>query len=644
MALPSILVVPTDGPQFAAIQSALTAHGYTIGDGTEVVVCDLQSPRGDSEAQAAKQRYPRAMVLGVGTVTAAADVAVDDLVAPAALLAELGPRIGRLLVRQRAGLAASSRDLSVLLELTGRYSEATDIDALLHDVTRRLAEEMAIDRAALVVVDAERGSGTIVAASDDAALKDLRIDLSRYPEIREVVRTGKPVIVEEAPSHPLLEDVKESVARQGIRNIAALPLLVQGRVLGVMLLRRFQARGAFSPREVEFLTAVAHAAAVAFRNVRALESVRGQQEREKQARLEAEQRAMALKRYERYFAHLTDGVAIIDERACVVSLNPSGVALLDVTAHEAVGKHINTLVNPSDEGLLLDLLFSVSQGMVRADVDAVARTTTGRHLTLSVAAAPLVADGGEGVAILTLRDVTRQRQLANELRQTKDFLESLINSSVDAVIAADMQGNIMLYNKAAEAITGFSAAEVVGHMHVTSLYPDSTIPRQVMRRLRAPELGGKGKLNGLRVDILARTGERVPVNMTASILYEGGREVATVGIFTDLRDRLSLERKLSDAETRLLESEKNAVVVALAGTAAHELNQPLTSVMGYAELLKRKLAANDPSSKSIDVIYREAERMAEIVRKIGKITRFETQAYVGSAKILDLDKAASRDE
>ena len=42
----------------------------------------------------------------------------------------------------------------------------------------------------------------------------------------------------------------------------------------------------------------------------------------------------------------------------------------------------------------------------------------------------------------------------------------------------------------------------------------------------------------------------------------------------------------------------------------------------------------------MDIIYREAERMAEIVRKIGKITRYETKAYVGDAKILDLDKAS----
>jgi signal transduction histidine kinase len=136
----------------------------------------------------------------------------------------------------------------------------------------------------------------------------------------------------------------------------------------------------------------------------------------------------------------------------------------------------------------------------------------------------------------------------------------------------------------------------------------------------------------------------IPVNLTASIITDGSREVGTVGLFTDLRDRLNLERKLTDVEARLLESEKNAVIVALAGTTAHELNQPLTSVMGYAELLKRKLKADDPSVRAVDIIFRESERMAEIVRKIGKITRYETITYVGDKKIIDIDKASSHEK
>ena len=80
----------------------------------------------------------------------------------------------------------------------------------------------------------------------------------------------------------------------------------------------------------------------------------------------------------------------------------------------------------------------------------------------------------------------------------------------------------------------------------------------------------------------------------------------------------------------------------LAGTAAHELNQPLTSVMGYGELLIRRLPAGTPERNAAQVIMQEAERMANLVRKIGKITRYETKSYVGDQRILDLDRATRR--
>jgi PAS domain S-box-containing protein len=436
--------------------------------------------------------------------------------------------------------------------------------------------------------------------------------------------------------------VKATVAARGIRNLAALPLTVGGQVQGVLLLRRSTV-GAFNPREVEFLTTVSHATAVAFRNVRQLERIRGQRENEKTARIAAEERAANMKRYAAYFDHLSDGVAILDARACVLSLNPAGEALFDLKSGDAAGKHINTIANPSDEALLLDVLFAVSKGQVKNGVDLHARTGMGRRLTLSVSAAPLRGDAGDGIAILTMRDVTLQRQMAEELRQTTDFLERLIDASVDAIIAADMKGNIILFNKTAELVCGYKSEDVIGKLHVTQLYPEG-LARELMKKLRSDDFGGKGRITNARAEIISRTGDRIPVSLSASIIFEGNRESATVGLFTDLRDRISLERKLTDAEARLLESEKNAVIVALAGTTAHELNQPLTSVMGYAELLKRKLKDSDPSYRPVDIIHREAERMAEIVKKIGKITRYETKAYVGSAKIVDLDKAAAHEE
>src|SRR5690606_38153643 len=155
-------------------------------------------------------------------------------------------------------------------------------------------------------------------------------------------------------------------------------------------------------------------------------------------------------------------------------------------------------------------------------------------------------------------------------------------------------------------ICGYSAREALSGLRVDDIYPPG-VSRELMRRLRGEDEGGVGRLTLTRQEVRNKEGELVPVNMTASILYEGGRELATVGIFTDLRARVQLEERLSAAQVKLRESEKNAVLVALAGTAAHELNQPLTSVMGYAELLKRKLTEGDPAFRSVDIIYREAE-------------------------------------
>ena len=243
--------------------------------------------------------------------------------------------------------------------------------------------------------------------------------------------------------------------------------------------------------------------------------------------------------------------------------------------------------------------------------------------------------------LFSFRDVTYERATADELAKTKDFLESLIESSVDGIIAANLKGMVLLFNKGAERIYGYAAEEVVGRMNVAQLYPPGGA-REVMRRLRAPQHGGVGRLETTRYDVLDRMGRTVPVNLSAATIYDSaGRPDATVGIFADLREKLRVEERLEQAQQKLAVSEKQALIAELAGTAAHELNQPLTSVIGYGQLLQRKLADQSAEHHAASTIVREAERMADIVRKIGKITRYETKSYVGAQKILDLDASSA---
>ena len=79
----------------------------------------------------------------------------------------------------------------------------------------------------------------------------------------------------------------------------------------------------------------------------------------------------------------------------------------------------------------------------------------------------------------------------------------------------------------------------------------------------------------------------------------------------------------------------------VAGAAAHELNQPLTSVMTSIAMMRRLLVdkPNVPF-KVMETIELEAERMASIIRRLSKLTEYSTKSYVGTARIIDLDRVA----
>jgi signal transduction histidine kinase len=140
--------------------------------------------------------------------------------------------------------------------------------------------------------------------------------------------------------------------------------------------------------------------------------------------------------------------------------------------------------------------------------------------------------------------------------------------------------------------------------------------------------------------MLGADGRSIPVQISASLVVENGRPIGSVGIFTDLREKMRIQAELERAQDELRNREKQALIAELAGAAAHELNQPLMIVGAYAQLLARQVQADAEARKTVEVITSEAQRMADIVRKVGSITKYETKSYVGEAKILDLELAS----
>ncbi len=541
--------------------------------------------------------------------------------------------------RELAERQAVADDLVELLALTRRLASTLDVGALLYDLVTRLAGSLGADRVSLVLVDQARKRGVVMAASDDRRIQDLEIALSDYPEIEEVLRTRRPLVVDEVAHHPVLDPVRERLLEYGIGSLALFPLVFEEEVTGVLFLRTKQTH-AFSSRDRFFAEMVAEATAVALRNARLFEHMRDESKRATAQRLRAEQQIAGLARFADLYEHVREGILVVDEAGRIGNANPSAEEVLKAYGN-LEGKRLPSLgYENEDHDRLQMLVESLARGLPVGPLEVSVRGEGGEVRCLSVSGGPL----SEGGAVVSFRDVTEERRVERELRSTSEFLRNLIDSSADAIVAADRRGNILLWNAAAERITGWSAEEVLGgRKHVWEIYPDDGA-REVMRLLKSEEHGGPGRLESIRVDLLSKEGERIPVSLSASILREDGPALAVVKgqletAFADLRGRLRIERKLSKAQDKLLRTEKQAMIAELAGTAAHELNQPLTSVMGYAELLKRRIPESDPNYRAVDIIFRESERMAEIVRKIGRITRYETKTYIGNTRIVDLDRA-----
>lgn len=542
-------------------------------------------------------------------------------------------------------LDTAERSTRAMLELTQALASSLDMSDILYTVVRRIADIVNVDRVSVVLAPAgEAGPvGYVVAASDDQGIANLRIDLDKYPEIQEVLRTRAPLTIADAATHPLLEDVRSEVPGDKLGPLSLVPITWQDETMGVLFLRKRRERGPLSRREMEFCQIAANATAIALRNARVMQTLRDQTQQVSFARFEAERRLRSLKRYANLFASAADGLVAVDLQGRVLFANPRAYEIAGLTESDVGDRSLATLVARQDRRKVVRLWRGVRRGVYPHGVDIrVERRAAdeGREVRVfSCSFAPLQET--EGAVLFSFRDVTEERTLAAELAATKNFLESIIRASVDAIIAASSRGEILLFNPGAERITGWSASEVVGKLSVEALYPGDGA-RQVMRMIRSPQYGGPGRLEAIRWEVLDRHGERVPVQLSAATMHdEQGRPTGTVGVFTDLRDKLRIERRLNEAQAKLAQTERQALIAELAGTAAHELNQPLTSVLAYAELLLRKTQEGDPAHKAATVISAEAQRMADIVRKIGKITRYETKSYVGSQNILDLDRAST---
>jgi len=331
-------------------------------------------------------------------------------------------------------------------------------------------------------------------------------------------------------------------------------------------------------------------------------------------------------KFRNLFERVRHGLFISSKEGKFIDCNQ---ALLEMVGYENKEEFLNIdiakdlYVNPEDRRKFQRL--TEEQGFVK-DLEVEFKKKNGEKITVLLTAHVKRDEKGRVIGYEGLNiDISERKRMERELKEANEFLTNLIESSVDGIIVTDMKGNILIFNKGAENILGYNAEEVVGRMNIQSIYPPG-VAKEVMEKLKNPDYGGVGKLTSFPIAHLRKDGEIIEGDLSASLIYdENGKEIASVGIFKDLRERLRIERELLEMQQALLQSEKLAAMGKLTSQIAHELNNPIYGIMNTLELLRTEVPPESKRRRILELSLSETQRLAEMLRNMLSFSKPEEE-------------------
>ncbi len=131
-----------------------------------------------------------------------------------------------------------------------------------------------------------------------------------------------------------------------------------------------------------------------------------------------------------------------------------------------------------------------------------------------------------------------------DMMASKDFLDKLIQTCPDGIIGIDRKGTVIIFNAAAQKLTGHSAEAVAGKMSISEVYDEPETAREIKRKIYAEAYGGPGRVEGLEVTVKGADGKKIPIRLSAALIFEGDKEIGSVGFFHDLTAQKEMEEEL----------------------------------------------------------------------------------------------------
>ena len=411
------------------------------------------------------------------------------------------------------------------------------------------------------------------------------------------IRTGRPDIVGDTRRTPRFSTWKENAVSRGYLSVAAVPLREEGKVVGALTVYA-PSPNAFGHEEVDELSAFALQASLVLDRARDYRRI-----------------ARSEERMRRLFEQIPAACFTYDRDGIVQQWNQHCRRVYGLSSGEAVGRPLHEIAAPRARGEetrgIVSRIFA-GESFFNMEWELPRRPGAARWALTNMY--PFRdAGGGVELGISIAVDITGQVTARHALAESEERFRSVVEDANVIVMELDPSGNLLLFNRAAEQVSGWLGEEVLGKEFFSLFVPQAL--RERARSLFRDILAGRNQ--GYVSPMLLRDGRERQISWTANVLRAGSGEIrGVVGIGVDVTERLLLEKERERTRREALRTQKMEALGSLAGGIAHEFQNVLEEILGHCALLESKMDRSHPFAETVHKIQASAERAADLTAKL----------------------------